>query len=184
MTRKYKNNAYMPRMNRREFTKGLAALGVAPALPLPSLANAAPVAEMAKDSMYFWAQFITRVHNKCSPAMLTRLLKLDPSHASDLYDEMLRDGVIGPADAFGISKATDPIYQEFAKVGTNKAKQLTLKRKTRSVELPTDDETVDPGPEETQDSQTFNQAGPNSDDEPDPEPNSVIGDPEDPAGRA
>ncbi len=103
-------------MNRREFTKGLAAAGLTPALPLPSLAATGQAAVAAKDSMYVWANFITRVHNKCSPEMLSRLLKVDAGHGAKLYAQLLADGAISAPNAYGISKATEPLYQQFATV--------------------------------------------------------------------
>jgi len=103
-------------MNRREFTKGLMAAGVVPAVPIPALAKVAPVAAATKDSMYIWASFVTRVHNKCSPDMLTRLLKIDPAHSAKLYAKMLSDGSITAPNAFGISQSTNPLNQQFATV--------------------------------------------------------------------
>lgn len=131
-------------MNRREFTKGLVAAGMTPALPIKSLAKAAPVAKIAKDSMYFWAHFVTRVHNKCSPAMLTRLLKLEPAQSEKIYADLLADGAITPADAFGISRATDPLYQQFATVTghgpkISSASDKPLKKLEKIVEAETDD---------------------------------------------
>jgi|GEM_PF-1992929 len=103
-------------MNRREFTKGLAAAGLAPALPLPSIAKAAPAAMAVKDPMYFWASFVSRVHNKCSPAMLTRLLKLEPEHSAKLFSQLLADGAVTAPDIYGLSQSTNPLYPEYSRV--------------------------------------------------------------------
>ncbi len=103
-------------MNRREFTKGLAAAGLAPALPLPSIAKAAPAAMAAKDPMYFWASFVTRVHNKCSPAMLTRLLSLEPEHSAKLFSQLMADGAVTAPDIYGLSKSTNPLYPEYSRI--------------------------------------------------------------------
>ena len=103
-------------MNRREFTKKMMAAAVAPALPIPALAKTAPGATMAKDSMYIWANVISRVHNKCSPAMLTRLLHIEPAHGAQLYTQLMADGAITAPNAYGLSQSTDPLYQNFASV--------------------------------------------------------------------
>jgi len=87
-----------------------------PALPIPALAKAAPGATMAKDSMYIWANVISRVHNKCSPAMLTRLLHIEPAHGAQLYTQLMADGAITAPNAYGLSQSTDPLYQNFASV--------------------------------------------------------------------
>lgn len=173
-------------MNRREFTKGLAALGVTPALPLPALSKAAPIAGMATDPMYVWAQFITRVHDKCSPAMLSRLLKLDTTHAESLYADLLKNGVIGPANTFGISRATDPLYQEYAKIGAKQIQPLNSNPKTTNKPKLKSSDISGDGQNDTEDetdSLSLNQAEPNSENEPDDIPDSELGDSDDTIGR-
>jgi len=174
-------------MNRREFTKGLAALGVTPALPLPALAKAAPIAGMATDPMYVWAQFITRVHDKCSPAMLSRLLKLETSHAEGLYADLLKNGVIGPANSFGISRATDPLYQEYAKIGAKQVQTINPNQETANKPKLKSSNLGDEAGKETEDesdSLSLNQAEPNSEHEPDDFPDSELGDSDNSDGRA
>ncbi len=132
-------------MNRREFTKSLAAASLAPALPLKSLAAAAPAA--ATDSMYVWADFISRVHNKCSPEMLMRLLKVDASKGHALYSQLMANGAISAPNAYGISQATKPLYQEFATVTGHSAKSAAPASASRKVSL---DKLIDEDPQEAE----------------------------------
>lgn len=120
-------------MNRREFTKGLAAAGLTAAAPMPAIASSAAAANTAKDSMYIWANFITRVHNKCSPEMLSRHLRLDAAHGARLYSQLLADGAISAPNAFGISKATEPLYQQFATVTGHGSKAIAKTKDIRDL---------------------------------------------------
>lgn len=53
-----------------------------------------------------------RAHNKCSPGMLERLLKVDAATASALKAQLLEKGVISAhANAFGIHTASKPLYE-------------------------------------------------------------------------
>jgi len=141
-------------MNRREFTKSLVAASVTPALPLSALASGAPAVAAAKDPMYFWANFISRVHNKSSPGMLSRLLKLDPDHASRLYTQLVSDGALTAPDAFGLSVSTNPLHPEFSRVaGHGKGAIETLKKQNKNNILeddtrPAEDANVDEPPTE------------------------------------
>lgn len=111
-------------MNRREFTKKLVAASVTPALPIPSIAGAAQATTMAKDPMYIWANFVSRVHNKTSPGMISRLLKVDPDQGAKLYAQLIDDGALTAPDAFGLSQSTNPLYPEFSKVMSHGKKAL------------------------------------------------------------
>ena len=98
-------------MNRREFTRGLASLGIAPALPLPAL-GAAPSAGVASaavsaaaEKMYFWGWFSARVHDRCSPEMLQNMLKVSPEVAAEVNNRLIRNGAITAPNALGVSKA-------------------------------------------------------------------------------
>ena len=155
-------------MNRREFTRGLAALGVAPALPLPALARGAPAAgavamSTAAEQMYFWGWFTARVHKTCSPDSLSRLLKLDPDVATEIFNRLLTDGAITPPDAFGVSRAVDPLYEKFTTMKGEVAKRVAHgdtasgdrpRRRLKSgdrvtdneAEAPQTDDNSDPGP--------------------------------------
>lgn len=84
-------------MKRRTFLTNLAATAALPMIPAKALAGMAPTAAAASmDQPYLWASFITRVHNNASPAMLQRLLKLDPSVATRVYSELVKNNVVTP----------------------------------------------------------------------------------------
>ncbi len=97
-------------MNRREFTTSIAALAATPALPFGAFtpATAAPAAALPPGA-YAWAQLIARAQNKCSPATLARHLHVDINTATQLFDTMVRDGVLRAPGAVGIAQATNPI---------------------------------------------------------------------------
>ena len=91
-------------MKRRTFTTGLAALTAAPALPLASTTvSQATSAQMAT------AKMLARAHNRCSPAMLARLMRIDAGLATELHLTLFRQGVITAAGADGTSMAIIPI---------------------------------------------------------------------------
>ena len=95
-------------MNRRSFTASLAALFAVPALPAgASLVPAA--APQTAVSHYTTAKLLARAHNRCSPAMLQRLLRVDSAIATELNAMLLKRGVISAAGAQGVSMATAPL---------------------------------------------------------------------------
>lgn len=79
-------------MNRRQFTQSLAALFAAPALPAVSLAatptGAAPAAA------YFWADYMTRMHTRCTPDMLAPFFKADKTLAKTIHSQLVRENVL------------------------------------------------------------------------------------------
>lgn len=107
-------------MKRRRFLQGLTAAASLPALPLPAAtvfggatgaagaSGAAAATGVAGAQTYLWAEFVARVHDRASPAMLERLLKIDAGTARRVYGELLRDNIITAPDAFGLSRATNP----------------------------------------------------------------------------
>ena len=105
-------------MDRRKLLKSIGALGLAPLLPnaafaLPATNTAsATIATEAFSRSYQLAEMLVRSHNKCSTAMLERLLCVDAGTASAVKSELLKRGVIGiNANAYGIHTATKP-FQE------------------------------------------------------------------------
>jgi hypothetical protein len=95
-------------MNRRSFTASLAALFAVPALPaVASLAPAA--ATQTAVSHYATAKLLARAHNRCSPEMLQRLLRVDSVMAQELNAMLLKRGVISGAGAHGVSMAVEPL---------------------------------------------------------------------------
>lgn len=103
-------------MKRRSLLKSLGALGVmplVPSIPASAIASTAPVASAAASGQtYKWAEMIVRAHNKCSPGMLERLLKVDGATAAALKSQLLEKGVISAqANSFGIHSAVKPLYE-------------------------------------------------------------------------
>ncbi len=95
-------------MNRRSFTASLAALFAAPALP--GVASLAPSAvSQSAVSHYETAKLLARAHNRCSPEMLQRLLRVDAAIARKLNAMLLKRGVISSAGARGALIAVEPL---------------------------------------------------------------------------
>lgn len=94
-------------MKRRSFLASLGALISAPALPLPL--SAAPTVPSAAAAQFATAKLLARAHNRCSPAMLQRLMQVDPAVAAELNGMLVRRGVISAAAADGASMALDPL---------------------------------------------------------------------------
>lgn len=118
-------------MKRRNLLKSIGALGLmpmVPSLPTSSLAGVAPSVATASVSghTYKWAEMIVRAHNKCSPGMLERLLKVDTATASALKSQLLEKGVISAqANSFGIHSAVKPLYEgAFVKPSSQLSKGL------------------------------------------------------------
>jgi hypothetical protein len=145
-------------MNRRQFTQRLAAILSAPAMPMAGLAKAAPVAgtAAAAGTMYMWSAFISRAHNKCTPGMLMRLLKLEQAEADEIYSQLIADEIITPADAFGLSQAVKPLYPELTPgIGTmtraTSPNSDSVKRVARKLMREDADDPVEDSPTVNQD---------------------------------
>lgn len=81
-------NPHLNSMNRRGFTRGLASLGLTPALPLPAFgAGSASTAAAAASAehMYFMGWYTARLNKTCSPETLIRELKLKPDVAHEIF---------------------------------------------------------------------------------------------------
>lgn len=118
-------------MKRRNLLKSIGAMGLMPLVPsLPGSALASTVPTVATASVsghtYKWAEMIVRAHNKCSPGMLERLLKVDAATASALKSQLLEKGVINAqANSFGIHSAVKPLYEgAFVKPSSHISKGL------------------------------------------------------------
>jgi hypothetical protein len=104
-------------MKRRSLLKSIGALGMMPLMPsLPASAIAGTASSTVSAGVsghtYKWAEMIVRAHNKCSPGMLERLLKVDTATASALKSQLMEKGVISAqANSFGIHKAVKPLYE-------------------------------------------------------------------------
>ena len=125
-------------MKRRTFLTNLAATAAVPMMPMKALASVAPTAAAASmDQPYLWASFITRVHNNASPAMLQRLLKLDKSMASRVYSELVKNNVVTPPNAYGISRAVNPFPQPGMAHMQGQAASQSVSASKKSVKLDT-----------------------------------------------
>lgn len=91
-------------MNRRDFAKSLAALGLAPALPTISVA-ATPA---YTPYMYGLGAHLARAKGRCSPDMLMQKLRLTPQAARAMQAQLIRSGVISAPVATGIASAVQP----------------------------------------------------------------------------
>ena len=93
-------------MKRRSFLKSLTALIAAPVLPAKAV-FAAPTASaaMPPPNLYTWSTTIARVQGKISTETLMLTLKVDSAQARTIFDRLLINDVIGPADALGVAKA-------------------------------------------------------------------------------
>ena len=96
MTRNFQIRPHIETMNRREFTKGAAALGVMPALPAPMVAAAAnpPAAANFTPFMYAWAENHVRSGAATCSGTLARTLQVRPELAEAIYARLMRRGVV------------------------------------------------------------------------------------------
>lgn len=116
-------------MKRRDFTKSLAALVAAPAIPMKAFA-AAPAATASLSvattpNLYTWSAMIARTQGRCSADLLAKTLHIDTSQATNLFNRLVANNVVGTANAAGIAKAksimpvmeakTAPIIDQAAK---------------------------------------------------------------------
>lgn len=109
-------------MNRREFTRNLAAAAALPALPAKALglpAAAAPVA--LSQHPYNWAAFIARVHDTASPRMFQRYLRVSDDMSHQICSVLQSQGVITAPNAAGISRAMSPFSRNPSHIGMTKS---------------------------------------------------------------
>ena len=89
-------------MQRRTFIQTLTALVATPALPVA----AAPSAQITQH--FARAKLLARCHDRASPEMFARLMKLDGDTARGVYD-MLADRRVIARGADGIARAINPL---------------------------------------------------------------------------
>ena len=92
MTRNWGFSSHITCMNRRQFTQSLAALFATPAMPAVSLA-ATPTGAVPA-SAYFWADYMTRMHNRCTPDMLAPFFKADETLAKTIHSLLVSENVL------------------------------------------------------------------------------------------
>jgi len=96
-------------MNRRNFTKSLAALGLAPALPaMPAAASASTAASGFTPYMYGLGAHLARTHGQCSPAILMQKLRLAPDAAQAMQAQLMRNGILTASNTTGLATAAQP----------------------------------------------------------------------------
>jgi len=99
-------------MNRREFTRGLASVGLAPIVPtVPVVATSA---KATADHMYFVSWYTARLSKTCSAGQLVRDFDVDPSVAKEILARLVRDNTVSAPDAFGISRTLNPFKNPVA----------------------------------------------------------------------
>lgn len=135
-------------MNRRQFTASLGALSGAAVLPVPTLAVPAPPLAAVPTATYSWAKLIVRAQARADPAMLARHLKLTPDVAQNLFQTLIRDGVLRAPAATGVARASQPIQ---ASGGSLQAQ----KRAHQHIKAAWDDLHHDPQPLVNQESPTL-----------------------------
>lgn len=91
-------------MERRSFTFGLGALFAAPALPI---AAAAPMSAAITEK-FATAKLLARCHDRASPEMLKRLMRLDDETANGLF-RLLKDRQVVAPSLDGITRAVNPL---------------------------------------------------------------------------
>ena len=91
-------------MNRRQFTTGLTALAAAPALPIKAMASIPAASAAIPHPARFWAIYMSHLHGKCSPQVLSKISKIDVDVAQGYLNTLISDGVLTPTRM--ITKAT------------------------------------------------------------------------------
>ncbi|MEO3415489.1 hypothetical protein AAFO92_12605 [Roseovarius sp. CAU 1744] len=96
-------------MNRRDFTRSLAALSLAPLAPsLPAIAAAPVPAPTFTPYMYGLAAHLARSTGLCSVGMLSQQLAVSPATARAMQAQLIRSGVISAPNAAGMAVAARP----------------------------------------------------------------------------
>ncbi len=96
--------------------QSLGAAALLPAIPVQPFAVTAIASSTAAPAFsahtYQWAEMIVRAHNKCNIGLLRRSLHIDATVAEALKSSLIRNGVVhAHANAYGIHKATAPLYE-------------------------------------------------------------------------
>lgn len=115
-------------MNRRQFTASLGALSGAAALPASALATTPAALSPVPAATYSWAKLIVRAQSKADPAMLSRHLGLAPDAAHNLFQTLVRDGVLRATSAAGIAQAAHPMQAHSQTIRPTQTVQREIKR--------------------------------------------------------
>ena len=115
-------------MNRREFTRGLATLGLAPALPMQAMgAGGAAVASATAERLYFVSWYTARLNKTCSPQTLISELNMSPDVAREIFDRLVQTQTVSAPNAFGISRTISPLSENLAKITGSAAQEVATK---------------------------------------------------------
>ncbi len=95
-------------MNRRDFAKSLAAVGLVPALPALPAATAAAAAPAYTPYMFGLGAHMARTTGHCSSAMLAQKLGLSSGAANAMQAQLMRTGIITAPNAAGLAAAAQP----------------------------------------------------------------------------
>lgn len=133
-------------MNRREFTRNLAALGLAPLVPATGLAKAMPVAAAPVGSgtaltfINAWSSHYVRKTGSCSPEQLARHFGLVPETAQIVTNGLIEKGVLAAPNALGVSRAINPLPATLAKAPKSSPSQILEKLQETLENAPSDGE--------------------------------------------
>ena len=122
-------------MNRRDFTKRMAALAAVPAFPTTLSAGTAQAATAARHPAHLAASVMARVENKCSPGLLARRFGLDSDTAQTLFTSLQREGIVSASNANGVATAINPFRSTLTK-GTANLLPKSLRPKPPADTMP------------------------------------------------
>ena len=127
-------------MKRRDFLRSAGAAAVIPVLPLPAMAVPAAAAPV-NSFQVGWAALYARAHNKASPALIQKWLRVTPEQANALMGELVNQNIIKLPIA-GSATAVQPMYPNGGVPGMfNKTKKAVETAKEVFDTLIEDDET-------------------------------------------
>ena len=121
-------------MNRREFTRGLATLGLTPALPLGALgtgSTGAAVATATADKLYFVGWYTARLNKTCSPDMLVSELNVGKDVASEIFGKLIQSNTVSAPDAFGVSRTISPLSESYRRMAGKAARRVVSDKATK-----------------------------------------------------
>ena len=127
-------------MKRRTFISTLAALAATPALPATTLGAQTHITQH-----FARAKLLARCHDRASPEMFARLMKLDQDTAKGVYT-MLKDKNVIAGGLDGIARAINPLNthcvpnealraRDFAKVASDVSTRLRKMAKERLEQI-------------------------------------------------
>lgn len=99
-------------MDRRSFTKLLAAFGAAPALPPVSIPAATAAAAPVDPMLMGLARHYAQAHQGITTAALARRLGINPAAANRIFGHLITAGTITVPDAKGVSQSTRKLAQK------------------------------------------------------------------------